>query len=72
MKTDNEHFNVGDLVTFDDGSYIGLVIKIWCRSSGSTERYATVVWNDGDRTDEIAFINGGCVMYAHEYDWELG
>ena len=36
------------------------------------EWFITVNWNDGDRTEEIALINGGCVMYAHEYDWELG
>ena len=64
-------FEVGDLVTFESGSYIGLVVKIWFRSA-SDEYYATVNWNDGDRTEETALVNGGCLLYAHEYDWELG
>ena len=71
MKTDNEQFNVGDLVTFEDGSYVGLVVETWW-SDYEDEWFITVNWNDGDRTEEIALINGGCVMHAHEYDWELG
>ena len=61
MKTDNEQFNVGDLVTFEDGSYVGLVVETWW-SDYEDEWFITVNWNDGDRTEvpsgEVMVIDG--------------
>jgi len=61
-------FKVGDLVTFDSDEpdlFIGVVVKVWMSFAG--EYWATVLWNDGDKTVEEAGTNAGVLMLWSEY-----
>jgi len=64
----SDKFKVGDLVTFDSDEpdlFIGVVVKVWMSFAG--EYWATVLWNDGDKTVEEAGVNAGVLMPWSEY-----